>query len=535
MACMHEDFDRCYRAVQAKDARFDGWFVTAVRTTGIYCRPSCPVRPPLARNVSFFPTAAAAQHAGYRACKRCRPDASPGSPEWNVRRDLVARAMRLIADGTVDREGVGGLASRLGYSTRQLERHLNAEVGAGPLALARAQRAQTARLLIETTTMPLTEVAYGAGFSSIRQFNDTVREVFDTSPSMLRSRVRSQERSKARSKGHTNDPTTRAAPGALLFRLPFRQPFEASSLFGHLIATAVPGCEEHRDGWFRLTLDLPGGTGIASLRPEADHVACRLLLADIRDLPTAISRCRRLLDLDADPEAVDAALADDDLLAPWVAKAPGRRLPRTVDGDQMALRVVLGQQVSLGAARTHARRLVERYGEPVTDSEGGLTHLFPSVERLARVDPDELRRDALAGPERRRTCFVSLVDALAGGDVDLGPGADWEGARADLKQIAGIGEWSAEMIAMRALGDPDAFPGGDAGVVRGAAIIGRDLLGAASDVRNRAERWRPWRSYAVQHLWAAVGGPATEWPPAANEPGRAANKAKAEQAKEPTR
>ncbi len=524
MVVVHEDFDHCYRAVQARDPRFDGWFVTAVRTTGIYCRPSCPVRLPLARNVSFFPTAAAAQGAGFRACKRCRPDASPGSPEWSVRTDVVARAMRLIADGTIDREGVNGLASRLGYSTRQVERHLTAEVGAGPLALARAQRAQTARLLIETTSLPFTEVAFGAGFASIRQFNDTVRAVFDSTPTALRERA-AKTRSSDRAARYTTPLDRHRAPGAtstvhasgaLDLRLPFRKPFEPTSLFGHLVATAVPGCEEHRDGWYRFSMELPGGTGIAALAPHDDHVACRLLLDDVADVPTTIARCRRLLDLDSDPEAVDADLAHDPSLAPWVAKAPGRRIPRTVDEGQMALRVVLGQQVSLGAAATHARRLAERYGEKVVDPEGGLTHRFPSVQKLSEAGPEELSRHALAGPEARRRCFTDLVIALADGQVDLGPGADRERARTALTAIAGIGTWSAEMIAMRALGDPDALPTTDAGVRRGAAVVG--LPSNPSMLARHGRAWRPWRSYAVQHLWAAAGGPATRWPPGPTEP-----------------
>ncbi|MBN9636133.1 MAG: DNA-3-methyladenine glycosylase 2 family protein, partial [Actinobacteria bacterium] len=285
---MYDDFDRCYRAVQSKDARFDGWFVTAVLTTGIYCRPSCPVRPPFARNVRFYPTAAAAQRAGFRACKRCRPDASPGSPEWNIRTDVVARAMRLIADGTVDREGVTGLAARLGYTTRQLERLLQAEVGANPLALARAQRSQTARVLIETTKLPFGDVAFAAGFSSIRQFNDTIREVCALTPSELR------QRAQARFK-----PNETTGTGTLSVRLPVRTPFAYEGVFGHLAAGAVPGVEEVHDGAFRRTLRLPNGTGIVGLSPRVDHVQCTLVLDDFRDLATAIARCRRLLDLDA--------------------------------------------------------------------------------------------------------------------------------------------------------------------------------------------------------------------------------------------
>ncbi|HEY7917556.1 MAG TPA: DNA-3-methyladenine glycosylase 2 family protein [Acidimicrobiales bacterium] len=489
---MHEDFDRCFRAVQSKDPRFDGWFVTAVLTTGIYCRPSCPARPPFARNVRFYPTAAAAQHAGFRACKRCRPDASPGSPEWNIRGDVVARAMRLIADGTVDREGVGGLAGRLGYSSRQLERHLVAEVGAGPLALARAQRAQTARLLIETTELSFTEVAFAAGFSSVRQFNDTVRLVFDGTPTSLRARAGRQ--------------AAPAAPDALTFRLPFREPFTPDGLFGHLVATAVPGCEEYRDGAFRRTLRLPGGNGIVSLAPTPEHVACQLVLDDFRDLPTAIARCRGLLDLDADPEAVADSLAEDPLLGPLVAKGPGRRIPRTVDAAELAIRVVLGQHVSTAAARTHTAHLVERFGTPISDPGGNLTHLFPSADELAALDPD-----SLGLPTARRRCVASLVGALADGSVELDAGADWDRARHQLAALAGVGPWTREMIAMRGFGDPDAFPATDLGVRNAAALLGLPTTAAA--LADRAGAWRPWRAYAVQYLWAALDHPINHWPP----------------------
>ena len=333
------------RAVQSKDARFDGWFYTAVVTTGIYCRPSCPVVPPKPENMRFYPSAAAAQQAGFRACKRCRPDATPGSPLWNERADLVARAMRLIADGVIDAGGVPGLAARLGYSVRQVERQLLAELGAGPLALARAQRAQTARLLIETSALPMADVAFAAGFASIRAFNDTVREVFALSPTELRRRA------------GRGQPA--AAPGVLSLRLPFRLPLCPDNLFGHLAATAVPGVEEWRDGAYRRTLRLPHGRGIVALRPGPEHIGCQLALTDLRDLAIAISRCRRLLDLDADPVAVADLLSGDPQLAPLVAKAPGRRVPRTVDAAEFAIRAVLGQQVSTAAARTHAGRLAE--------------------------------------------------------------------------------------------------------------------------------------------------------------------------------
>lgn len=491
---MHEDIERCYRAVQSKDARFDGWFVTAVLTTRIYCRPSCPVRPPFARNVRFLPTAAAAQRAGFRACKRCRPDASPGSPEWNVRGDLVARAMRLIADGTVDREGVGGLAAHLGYTARQLERVLRAEAGAGPLALARAQRAQTARLLIETTDLPFGDIAFAAGFSSIRQFNDTVRLVFEGTPTALRRSVATRPR---RSKSEPS-------PAAVNLRLPVRTPFAYQGVFGHLAATAVAGCEEVRADAYRRSLRLPAGNAVVALTPAADHVRCRLVLDDFRDLATAIARCRRLLDLDADPEAVIDALADDPALGPVVARAPGQRIPRTVDEAELAVRAVLGQQVSTKAAGTHAGRLASAYGDPIHDPDGGLTHTFPSVDQLAEIDPE-----LLAVPAARRRTLAALISGLARGHVVLDAGCDWGGARAQLLALPGIGPSTAEVIAMRGLGDPDAFPAGDLGLRLAAERLGLPTREPA--LVEHSARWRPWRSYAAQHLWTTQAHPVNDW------------------------
>ena len=476
---MYQEFEPCLRAVQAKDVRFDGWFYSAVVTTGIYCRPSCPATAPKAENLRFHPTAASAQAAGFRACKRCRPDASPGSPEWDSRSDVVARAVRLITDGVVDREGVPGLSQRLGYSRRQLERLLHAELGAGPLGIARAQRAHTARLLLETTGLALAEVALAAGFGSVRQFNDTVREVFATTPSEIRARAM------------RSLPTTR---GSVTVRLPFRAPLFPDNLFGHLIATAVPGVEEWRDGAYRRTVRLPFGNGIVALRPRPDHVECRLALQDLRDLSVAIARCRRLLDLDADPVSIDAQLAQDPALSALVGRAPGRRVPRTVDEHEMALRAVLGQQVSTAAARTHAGRLATALGEHITDDEGGLTRLFPTAEAVAGMD-----RRELAMPQTRRDTLVGLAQALTDGDVDLGPGVDRAQARADLAALRGIGPWTVETISMRALGDPDAFLPTDLGVVTLAATLG---LPSGAGLVAHAERWRPWRSYAVQHLWA---------------------------------
>ena len=498
---MHEDTEACERAIRSKDARFDGWFFCAVVTTGIYCRPSCPARPHL-MNLRYYPSAAAAQQAGFRACKRCQPDASPGSPQWNVRSDLIARAMRLIGDGVVDREGVTGLASRLGYSVRQIQRELTAEVGAGPLALARAQRAQTARVLIETSALPMSEIAFAAGFASIRAFNDTVQEVFALSPTELRLGV-VRRGAQPRRGGMT--PPVSANPGTLSLRLPYRKPFCPDNLFGHLAATAVPGVEEWRAGAYRRTIRLPHGHAVVALKPADDYVACQLSLTDQRDLATAISRCRWMLDLDADPVSVDAVLSEDPRLAKLVASNPGRRVPRTVDPDEFAIRAVLGQQVSTAAARTHAGRLVRRHGDLVPDPHGGLTHLFPTPQALAAMDPSDL-----AMPKSRRRTLMGLVEALVQGRLDLDLGADWREARIRLNALHGFGPWTVESIAMRSLGDPDAFLAGDLGIKLAAEHLG--MLSTPKALTDHSHFWRPWRSYAVQYLWATGNHPINRMP-----------------------
>lgn len=483
---MVEDFESCYRAVRSRDARFDGWFFIAVTSTGIYCRPSCPAVTPKRANVRFYPSAAAAHHAGFRACKRCRPDAVPGSPEWDSRADLAGRAMRLIADGVVDREGVAGLARRLCYTERHLNRLLVAEVGAGPLALARARRAHTARLLIETTDLPISEVAFAAGFASIRQFNDTVRAVFAVTPRELR-----------KARGCRGE----SAPGAISLRLPYRRPFDGSGLLNFLGVRAVRGVEQFADGTYRRTLRLPHGAGVVELSDGQDHVRCLLRLKELRDLGTAVQRCRRMLDLDADPVAVNGILCAHPLMAPLIHRNPGQRVPGTVDGDELAMRAVLGQQVSVERARTLAGRLVSRCGEPLPESlaepEGGLTRLFPEPAAVA-----EAGLEALTMPAARRDALRGLASALAEGGLVLDPGADREEARQRLLEFRGIGPWTASYIAMRALGDPDAFLPTDLGVRR--AIVS---LGGAVDpatISALSGRWRPWRAYATQHLWASL-------------------------------
>lgn len=497
---MHLDETQCRGAVKSRDARFDGFFYTAVLSTGIYCRPSCPARTPKDENMVFHPSAASAQAAGFRACKRCRPDATPGSPEWNIRSDTVARAMRLIADGVVDRQGVPSLASTLGYSVRQIERLLGDELGAGPQALAQAQRAQSARTLIEATDLPMSDIAFAAGFSSVRAFNDVVRATYASSPTDLRAAA-----------------TGAAGPtlphsGVISLRLPFRQPLEPSNLLGHLIATGVPGVEEFRDGAYRASVQLPRGWGIVSVRrPVGSAFPVTLRLTDVRDLAAAVSRVRRLLDLDADPVAVGEALGRDDHLRSLVDEAPGRRVPRILDPAAFALRAVLGQQVSTAAARTHAARLVAALGEPIVDPDGGLTHLFPTAEAVVAsaheassepgAAPGATRLDEiLRMPASRRRTLLGMATALAEGEVRLDPGADWQTARASMLALPGIGPWTVETIAMRALGDPDAFVGSDLGVLKAAEALG--LASSRPALERAAIAWSPWRAYAVQYLWA---------------------------------
>jgi AraC family transcriptional regulator, regulatory protein of adaptative response / DNA-3-methyladenine glycosylase II len=377
---------------------------------------------------------------------------------------------------------------------------LQAEVGAGPLALARAQRSQTARVLIETTDLPFGDVAFAAGFASIRQFNDTIRAVCDNTPTGLREKARVRFRTRV---DHTA--VQQQPQGSVSLRLPVRTPFAYEGVFGHLGASSVPGCEEVRDGAFRRTLRLPHGSGVVSLTPAPDHVRCLLLLDDFRDLATAIARSRRLLDLDADPQAVIDVLDLDPHLRPLVAKAPGQRIPRTVDEAELAIRVVLGQQVSTKAARTHAGRLVAGYGQTITDPHGGLTHTFPSAAELAEMDPAHF-----AGPAARRRTLLSLIGALADGDVVLDAGCDWDRARRQLLDLPGIGPWSAEVIAMRGFGDPDAFPVTDLGVRAAAKAV--DLPVDIRALTEHASRWRPWRSYATQYLWTGLDHEVNQWP-----------------------
>jgi AraC family transcriptional regulator, regulatory protein of adaptative response / DNA-3-methyladenine glycosylase II len=478
------DVEQGYRAVAARDARFDGQFILAVRTTGIYCRPSCPAITPKRPNVEFYPTAAAAQQAGYRACRRCLPDAVPGSPEWNLRADLAGRAMRLISDGIVEREGVPGLARRVGYSERHLTRVLTTELGAGPLALARAHRAHSARLLIETTTLPFADVAFASGFASIRQFNDTIRAVFAVTPTELRMTARRRSRDAA--------PTA----GLLTLRLPYRAPFDAGGLLAFLAARAIPGVESVVDGEYARTLRLPHGQGTARLRPAAGHVDCTLRLTDMRDLGSAVSRLRRLLDLDADPGAIDELLSTDPILAPRVAATPGIRLPGSVDGPEIVTRALIGQQITVAAARTALGVLSAALGEPLATPDGELTMLFPTPAAIA-----ERGAEVLTGPRRRISTMLEVNAAIAAGDLDIHVGADAGELSEALQRFSGVGPWTAGYVQMRVLGATDVLLTGDVALRAGAAAL--DIPSDVDGLTARAEAWRPWRSYAGMHLWRA--------------------------------
>ena len=566
------DHATCYKAVSSRDRRFDGVFYTAVATTGIYCRPTCPARTPAPRNVSFYPTAAAAQSAGYRACKRCIPDATPGSPQWDVQATTAGRAMRLISDGVVDREGVPGLASRLGYTPRHLTRVLTSELGAGPLALARARRAQTARSLIDATALSFTEIAFAAGFDSVRQFNDTIRAVYGTTPTQLRDR-----------------PGRRAStPGAIRLRLAVRTPFHGSSLLRFLRPRALPGVEAVGDGWYARTLRLPHAPGVLRINlPDLPDVGTatipvELELGDLRDIAAAVERARRLIDADCDPVAVASVLGRDPVLGPLLSRRPGLRVPGHVDGAEVAVRAVVGQQISVAGARTVLSRLVQQHGEPLgplpeqvtlnnlaqtgqsrpgartVHAEGpnhpvcaeeesgqaagsqrtlpravspaetgqsrpaactvhtespnhpvsagvrpggaaeesvGLTHLFPSPDALAALDPADLPM-----PKARARALIGLCRALADGELALDRGPDRQRTRERLLALPGIGDWTASYIAIRALGDPDAFMPTDLGTRHALTRLRQDPAQAAS----LAESWRPWRSYAQALLWSVL-------------------------------
>ncbi|MFI6476816.1 AlkA N-terminal domain-containing protein [Nonomuraea sp. NPDC050663] len=462
MTAQNLDFDACYRAVSARDARFDGRFYTAVKTTRIYCRPICPARTPAARNVRFYRHAASAEAAGFRPCKRCRPELSPGDPGWDVRGDFVGRALRLIDDGSAD-SGVAGLARRLHITERHLHRLFVAELGVGPLAVARTRRLLLAKQLLTETDLPVTDVAFAAGFGSVRQFNATMRDTYGFTPSELRAT--------ARGAGVATQPVE-GGTASLRLKLHRRDPYDAEAIFRFLAARAIPGLEE-ADAT-RYTRAVPGGT--ITLTPHAGHITLDATVEDTRHLSRLVARSRRLLDLDADPMAIGEALAQTSL-APLVGARPGLRVPGAFDGFEMAVRAVVGQQISVAGARTLLGRIVARTG-------------FLTAESLADAD-----LTGLGMTTRRVTTLKSLAERVSEGEIDLDGGQEPGEAFKALLEVPGIGPWTAGYIGLRALRDPDAWPDGD--------LVLRKRMAALDIPDDHIERWRPWRAYAALHLWSA--------------------------------
>ncbi len=488
------DHTTCYQAITRRDARFDGRFYTAVTTTGIFCRPSCPARTPKSSNVRFYPHAATASEAGFRPCRRCRPELAPGHPEWNRRADLAGRALALIEEGVVDRVGVGGLATELAVSERHLRRELTEVVGTGPLQLARARRLWLARMLLDQTSLSITDVAFASGFGSLRQFNDSIRKTFDAAPSELRRRV-----------------GTPAGPGTVTLQLPSRGPLRWASLHGFFAYRAIPGLESSTEAGFRR--NVPGGwielsgAGAAIVDPENAHdpdgvasvgneasltLTCSLdTLSDLADvLPTV----RRVADLDADLGPIEDHLRSDDVLAERLRGTPLSRLPGAFDRFEVAVRAIVGQQISVAGARTLLGRLValanDRDPNDRDPDEADIgVNRFPTAEQVASCDLDRLGM-----PKRRRETIRTIASAVADGSVDLGPLADPDETAAKLVALPGIGPWTAGYITMRALSDPDGWPIGDLALRRSLAVD-------AAELETQAEQWRPWRAYAALLLW----------------------------------
>lgn len=481
---MEIDRDSCLAAFLGRDRRFAGRFYAGVTTTGVYCRPGCPAPLPKPRNVRFFACAAAAEDAGFRACRRCRPETAPGTPAWTGTSATVARALRQIEAGHADGAPVGALASRLGVGERQLRRLFAGHLGASPVAVARTRRLHFARRLLDDTSLRMSDVALAAGFSSVRRFNEAMRAAFGQAPSELR-------RSAAHAPG---------APGIAL-RLSFRTPFDGRALFSFLSARALPGVEEVLDGRYRRTAELGGSAGLVEAVVDEGRGALLLRLTGFP--PTAAleatRRAGRLFDLDADPAAIAAHLSSDPLLAPLLARRPGLRAPGAWDPFETSVRTILGQQVSVRAARTLAARLVSRFGRPLPPAlaKEGLSHLFPSAADLAEADVA-----SIGLPSRRGEAIRSFARAVARGQVDLGPAASLDDAVSRLAGMPGIGPWTAQLIALRALGEPDALPAGDLGLRHALARGGP--LPSATTVESRARAWRPWRSYALIHLWTEL-------------------------------
>ncbi len=486
---MDLDHDACYRAIATRDARFDGRLFTGVRTTGIYCRPICPARTPKQANVSFYASAAAAQAAGFRPCLRCRPETSPDLGAWRGTSNTVSRALALIEAGALDETDVEGLAARLGLGERQLRRLFRQHLGASPVAVAQTRRVLLAKQLIHETRLPMAEVALASGFGSVRRFNETFHTLYDRPPQALR-------RSRAADAG---------AGGEVRLSLPYRPPYDWPAMLGFLAMRAIPGVETVRDGAYARSIAIGRIRGmVVATSGRKDRLDIRIRFPDLTALPGIIARIRRVFDLTADPVAIGADLARDPALAPRVAARPGLRVPGAWDGFELAVRAILGQQITVAAATRLAGKLVEAYGEPYTDPAAaalGLTHIFPEAARLATEDVAALG----LMPGARARSLVSLAAAVAADPKLFDPRRDLDEAIAALRALPGIGEWTAQYIAMRQLREPDAFPAADIGLLRAmTGAAGRRPT--APELLARAESWRPWRAYAALHLW--MGGPA---------------------------
>jgi AraC family transcriptional regulator of adaptative response / DNA-3-methyladenine glycosylase II len=479
----------CYRALQSRDTRFDGLMFVGVKSTGIYCRPVCPARTAKYENCTFYGSAAAAQQAGYRPCLRCRPETAPELASWRGTSNTVSRALALIADGALDGEGksVNALAERLGIGERQLRRLFFQHLGASPIVVAQTQRVLFANNLIHETRMPMTEVALASGFNSLRRFNEVFRNLFHRPPSTLR------RKSSVRRPG---------AKEGITLRVRYRPPYDWESILSFLKARAISGVEVVEEGCYRRTVEIEGSVGSVAVEhlPKKNSLSVTIHFPNVHSLPAIVTRVRRLFDVGADIETIDAHLSNDSRLAPWIAKRPGLRAPGGWDGFELAVRAILGQQISVAAARRLAGQLVALHGRPLprgSENYPGLTHTFPTSKRLASV-----RSIALGMPGARLKSLKALAIA-ANADPNLfRPFGTIEEAIDRLRAIPGIGDWTAQYIALRAIREMDAFPASDIGLLRGAARVD-GVPATPISLLHRAESWRPWRAYAAQHLWAA--------------------------------
>ena len=478
----------CERARLTRDARFDGRFFIGVTSTGVYCRPVCPVQPPQPKNVRFFPSAAAAAEAGFRPCLRCRPESSPGTPAWNGTTSTVARALRLIAEGALDQGSVDRLATVLGVSSRHLRRLFFEHLGATPIAVAQTRRLHFAKKLLDETVLPMTEVALSAGFGSIRRFNATFQSTFGRNPRTLRRAAL---------------PAQALGSGSVSLQLGFRPPYAWEVLIDFLAARATPGVEQVDGSSYRRTIAFDRQQGLLEVRrgKAANCLELRVLFPDPRALVSIVERVRRIFDLGADPIEIENHLRRDPQLARRIAAQPGLRVPGAWDGFELTVRAILGQQVTVQAASTLAGRLAQAFGQPLGDSgEDGLHLLFPTPDALAQAD---IARIGLPG--KRAEAIRRLAEAVARGRIAFDASVAPEQLQRQLAELPGIGDWTAQYVAMRALGEPDAFPASDLGLLRAASGTGRKITPA--QLLEQAEAWRPWRAYAAMHLWNDLSTP----------------------------